>query len=104
VREWYPNFRPDYQDELALPTFARRLKALCESRWLRGPARAYEWMCRAAYRAHLQRQAPRWSSPEQVRLEADCLKLHTHSHRRRVREAFEAALDREAHDRSGAAM
>ena len=30
-----------------------------------------------------------WRSPDQVRLEADCLKLHTHSHRRSIMERFE---------------
>jgi hypothetical protein len=52
-----------------------------------------EWACRLLYRTHLNRQAHTWRSRDQVRLDAECLKLHTHSHRRTVMEQFERALD-----------
>ena len=32
-----------------------------------------------------------WQSPEQVRLEPECVKLHTHSHRRSILERFDEA-------------
>jgi len=40
----------------------------------------------------LSRRAETWRSHDQVRLEPECVKLHTHSHRRAVIERFEAAL------------
>jgi hypothetical protein len=41
---------------------------------------------------HLERRASSWQSPDQVRLENDALKLHTHSHRRSVMERFDIAV------------
>ena len=58
----------------------------------------YERACRALYHWHLRRRAHTWRSRDQVRLEAECLKLHTHSHRREVMEQFERALERAAED------
>lgn len=51
-----------------------------------------EPVCRWSYRAYLLRRAHTWTSREQVRLEPECLKLHTSSHRREVMERFERAL------------
>ena len=48
------------------------------------PSLLVERACRTAYRGYLRRQADTWTSPEHVRLEDDCLKLHTRSHRRSV--------------------
>lgn len=87
VRRFYPNFT------------ARHVTAeLRRTSWLEpllnytvGPV--LELTCRAMYRAHLRRQAHSWRSRDQVRLEAECLKLHTKSHRREVMERFERALD-----------
>ncbi len=45
--------------------------------------------CRRAYRAYLLRRSATWRSPDQVRLEARLLKLHTHSHRGRVLARFD---------------
>ena len=53
----------------------------------------YERLCRLAYGRHLRRRAHTWRSRDQVRLEAECLKLHTSSHRREVMERFERALE-----------
>ncbi len=61
-------------------------------RVLAAPAAMVERVCERAYRAYLLRQAAGWRSPEQVRLEPDCLKLHTGSHRRSVLTRFEQAV------------
>lgn len=52
------------------------------------PAALAERLCRRWYRAYLQRRAHTWLSPDQVRLDDDQLKLHTHSHRRRVLDQY----------------
>jgi hypothetical protein len=72
--------------------FVRALEMALD--WTAAPA--YERACRALYRWHLRRRAHTWRSHDQVRLEAECLKLHTHSHRREVMEQFERALERAA--------
>jgi hypothetical protein len=51
-----------------------------------------ETASRRLYSWHLRRRASGWRSPEQVRLGADCLKLHTRSHRRSITERFDAAV------------
>jgi hypothetical protein len=51
-----------------------------------------ERVCRRAYRAYLVRQSAAWRSPEQVRLEDDCLKLHTRSHRQSVLARFDRGV------------
>jgi hypothetical protein len=87
----YPSFHPADCAALRVgqgPVLAR-LKRAAE-RILAVPAWAAERVCRLAYRAYLLRQAGTWRSPEQVRLEDDCLKLHTQSHRRDVLARFEA--------------
>ena len=56
------------------------------------PSAVAERLCRRAYGAYLRRRAGTWTSPEQVRLEPNCLKLHTHSHRRSVQERFDALV------------
>lgn len=57
-----------------------------------GPAQLAEWVCRGLYGWYLRRQAGAWPSPDQVRLQPECLKLHTHSHRRRVLRSYEGAV------------
>ncbi len=56
------------------------------------PSAIAESVCRCAYRRYLIRRAATWRSPEQVRLEPDCLKLHTQSHRQSVLARFERAV------------
>jgi hypothetical protein len=51
-----------------------------------------ERLARSAYGWYLRRKARSWRSPEQVRLGADCLKLHTRSHRRSITDRFDAAV------------
>ena len=65
-----------------------------------GIAPAIERFARGFYGWHLNRRAAAWRSREQVRLEPECLKLHTSSHRadalRRYEEAVAAALNNAA--------
>ena len=68
-----------------------RLKSVVEQ-VCRIPAAAIEILCRRAYTWHLRRRAAFWQSPGQVRLEPDCLKLHTRSHRRSILDRFSTAI------------
>ena len=58
-----------------------------------GVAQAAERAARAIYRWHLTRRAETWQSRDQVRLEPECLKLHTSSHRAAALERYDAAVD-----------
>lgn len=89
VAEYYPNFTP------------RAVKNAGPHGWRRGAgermldwtiAALYERCCRVAYRRHLKRRASSWQSRDQVRLDAECLKLHTSSHRQSVMERFTIAI------------
>jgi hypothetical protein len=93
VRSFYPNFHPTASPLLSFEP-RRGLGALkSATEWLLTvPSLAAEACCRRAYRAYLRRQSSTWRSPEQVRLEDDCLKLHTRSHRRSVMERFDQAV------------
>jgi hypothetical protein len=87
VRRFYPNFEPVAVDGASrTQSWYERLVNLTI-----GPP--LEQVCRLVYRAHLRRRAHTWASRDQVRLEAECLKLHTQSHRREVMERFERAID-----------
>jgi hypothetical protein len=86
VRRFYPNFEPALVVDASLrqPWYERLLNATIGA--------PLEHVCRLLYRAHLRRRAHTWASRDQVRLEAECLKLHTQSHRREVMERFERAI------------
>lgn len=91
VREIYPNFalapeRPRPQAASPKPLFEHVLSL--------GPAQIGEHAARAIYGWHLNRRAASWQSRDQVRLEAECLKLHTSSHRWAALERYEAAVAR----------
>ena len=80
VRKFYPNFvvggtpYPKTHDPRpTTPPFERA------ARWI--------------YGRHLARKSVTWQSRDQVRLEAECLKLHTSSHRRDTLARYEAAVD-----------
>lgn len=90
VGRFYPNFNGRQAPTLVTPGI---LRAALESLHNLTIGPVVEYLCRALYRVHLQRQAHTWSSRDQVRLDAECLKLHTHSHRRAVMERFERALE-----------
>lgn len=73
-------------------------KRACEWILALGVGAVADRLCRGAYSAYLRRKATGWSSPDQVVLGEDYLKLHTQSHRAKVLESFERgysqALDR----------
>jgi len=94
VARFYPNFHEAGSAQLPFRPL-RRLEGVkhAAEAVLALPWRGLEWACRTAYRSYLQRKAATWDSPEQVRLDDDCLKLHTHSHRRSVLERFDRILN-----------
>jgi hypothetical protein len=89
VRTFYPNFEPPLNPKTlrpsALKTFLERVLAF-------GIAPAFERCARSLYGWHLRRRAATWQSRDQVRLEAECLKLHTSSHRACTLAKFDAAM------------
>lgn len=78
VREIYPNFEiasESHKPQASSPKpFLERVLSL-------GLAQMAERAARAIYGWHLNRRAASWQSRDQVRLEPECLKLHTSSHR-----------------------
>ena len=103
VYRFYPNFHHSGSGSLTLRRAGAidTVKSIVE--FLFGvPSAAVERICRAAYSRHLRRRAASWQSPEQVRLDPDCLKLHTRSHRQSVLDRFERSVD-EAVRRAAAA-
>jgi hypothetical protein len=90
VGRFYPNF---HEADTSLPLVRRRVVFAPGRRVLEmvltPVAEIFERLCRVAYRTYLMRRAGSWDSREQVRLEPDCLKLHTRSHRRTVLERFD---------------
>jgi hypothetical protein len=95
VASFYPNSRaqepPSFAFNFHQHAVTARTKSAIE-RVCRIPAAAIEATCRRAYGWHLKRRAASWQSPAQVRLEPDCLKLHTRSHRRSILDRFSAAM------------
>jgi hypothetical protein len=100
VARFYPNFQPQAPSTWhpAPRGTMLRLKSLIETMF-RGPSLMMELACRYAYGSYLRGRAGSWRSPEQVRLQADCLKLHTRSHRRSILDRFDRAV-REAIERA----
>jgi hypothetical protein len=95
VRQFYPNFHDADPGTLQFrpPAVLRGVKRFAEA-VLAAPSRAVEVVCRLSYRTYLTRQSSRWRSPEQVRMHADCLKLHTQSHRRSILSRFDETMRR----------
>ncbi|HUE87351.1 MAG TPA: hypothetical protein VMO26_14850 [Vicinamibacterales bacterium] len=86
VQRFYPNFLPrDVRGDRHCPVLVEGVINLTMGA-------IAERACRWLYRAHLRRRAHTWRSGDQVRLDRECLKLHTSSHRREVMERFEQAL------------
>ena len=91
VRTFYPNFDPGNQaSKPRVPSPRPFLERVLPF----GAGHALESMARAIYGWHLKRRASTWQSIDQVRLDMECLKLHTSSHRASTLEAFEAAMAR----------
>jgi hypothetical protein len=93
VGRFYPNFHATDPSSVQIRRIrlVSGVKAAIE-RLAALPSLAVESICRGAYSAYLGRQSSTWRSPEQVRLQDDCLKLHTRSHRQSVLERFERAV------------
>jgi hypothetical protein len=95
IRQFYPNFHAAHGGNLL---FRRNevfeaVKPVVET-LLRPVAAVAEVVCRRMYRAYLLRRADTWQSPDNVRLQPECLKLHTQSHRSSVLERFDSAVRR----------
>ena len=88
VSRWYPNFQSRDQGS----GIRDQATGLLERVLSVGFAQVGERVCRAVYRWHLRRRAASWQSSDQVRLEDECLKLHTSSHRLETMARFEAAM------------
>jgi hypothetical protein len=104
VERFYPNFRPRALRLRGGPTDPGTDGWSAGRPWaaaLQVFERVLDWtlapllesICRVVYRTHLRHRSHTWTSRDQVRLEPECLKLHTSSHRREVMERFERALD-----------
>jgi hypothetical protein len=94
IHRYYPNRRRDPPVGFGLDlgrglTGARRVLEAAT----RPALPLIESICRRAYAWHLRKRSSTWRSPDQVRLGADYLKLHTRSHREEVLQRFEARLD-----------
>jgi hypothetical protein len=88
VREFYPNFElktADSRPQAPSPRPIERFLSLAV-------APLAERVSRALYGWHLRRKAAQWQSRDQVRLEPECLKLHTSSHRASTLKKFDAAM------------
>lgn len=88
VSRCYPNFQSKDQGS----GVGDRGTGVLERVLSLGFAQVGERVCRAVYRWHLRRRASSWQSRDQVRLEDECLKLHTSSHRLETMARFEAAM------------
>jgi hypothetical protein len=98
VERFYPNFGPKATDAREHATEGRKhgddeRRTFLETLLDRTIGPLYERVCRTIYISHLKRRAASWRSRDQVRLERECLKLHTSSHRREVMERFERAVE-----------
>ena len=95
VRGCYPNFelgtKPSTPDS-GLRTRDRGFKTVIEAILSLGPAQLVERISRVLYAWHLRRRSACWHSRDQVRLDAECLKLHTTSHRGETLARYETAV------------
>ena len=90
VARYYPNFVLPPQAARARSTMRRAIESVLSV----GVAPAIERAARALYGWHLNRRAAAWQSREQVRLEPECLKLHTSSHRAEALRRYDEAVTR----------
>jgi hypothetical protein len=71
----------------------RGCKLALESLLQLGVAQLVEWICRQCYRAYLRRKSHEWSTPEEVIMTRDVLKLHSFGHREKVLRQFRLRLE-----------
>ena len=88
VREFYPNFELSEGPRPQVPG----PKPLVEKVLSLGIAQIAERAARTLYGWYLKRKAATWQSRDQVRLEPECLKLHTSSHRALTMARFDDAM------------
>ncbi len=93
VRTCYPNYHGPDQGGFPIRQ-SRGLRAIrAAAEVVLSPASLLlERECRYTYRGYLRRRASTWSSPDQVVLGDDRLKLHTRSHRRDILSRFDNAV------------
>jgi hypothetical protein len=89
VRNFYPNFELGQDLKTSRP---QSLKTSLERILSFGAAPMAERIARALYGWYLQRRSTTWQSRDQVRLEPECLKLHTSSHRASILARFDRAM------------
>ena len=99
VKAFYPNFEwpgsGGSKSPAAAATPLRRDRAEAHSAGRGGPGpkpAVTERLARMIYRRHLIARSARWHSRDQVRLDDECLKLHTTSHRATTLERYETAV------------
>jgi hypothetical protein len=93
VTTWYPTFEGWSELPLAVRPGPALSGVKRVAEWLLAvPSLGVEWISRRVYGWYLRRQVGRWRSPEQVRLDADYVKLHTRSHRASVLDRFDDVL------------
>ncbi len=94
VGERYPNLLPlpGCIDGYRPGLIVRSAKATLETLFSLGIQQLLELVSRESYSRYLRTQSGRWSSPDQVVLERDHLKLHTETHRHWVMEKFQREL------------
>lgn len=91
VRNHYPNFELPTKPVAVVPVKTRAKRAF-EALLSFGAANIIERLARTVYGRHLERNASTWKSRDEVRLEAECLKLHTSSHRAATMARFDQAM------------
>lgn len=95
VQEHYPNYHAPWPGGLPIrQSWPLRVAKRTVELSMAAPSALFERVCRAAYRRYLRRRAASWSSPEQVTLGDDILKLHTRSHRCEILSRFDEATRR----------
>lgn len=92
VRTFYPNFELPPPRPSAFAKATAHRQGLIERLLDLGVAPVFERFARALYGWYLRRKSATWQSRDQVRLDAECLKLHTSSHRASTLDRFDAAM------------
>ena len=94
VARHYPNFSARGVEPHAGAAGPSRARTLLEKALSIGIAPLADLGSQLLYGWHLRRRSVAWRSRDQVRLERECLKLHTSSHRADTMARYAAALDR----------